>query len=111
MGGDSMTHGQSSPLKSQPPVSLSAAKPAESQGATFDAAGAYSHANTPRHIPPLSSTGAMAAPNIVVILTDDQEDTSSMTYLPKLQALAAQGVTFKDSFVNFSPGRRVALSF
>jgi hypothetical protein len=57
------------------------------------------------------ATSAMAAPNIVVILTDDQEDTSSMTYLPKVQALAAQGVTFKDRFVNFSPGRRVALYF
>src|SRR5262249_17429700 len=49
------------------------------------------------------ATGAKAAaPNIVVILTDDQEDTSSMSYLPKVQALAAQGVTFKNSFVNFS---------
>ena len=48
------------------------------------------------------ATGAMAAPNIVVILTDDQEDTGSMAYLPNLQALAAQGVTFKNSFVNFS---------
>jgi N-acetylglucosamine-6-sulfatase len=48
------------------------------------------------------ATGARAAPNIVVILTDDQEDTGSMTYLPKVQALAAQGVTFKNSFVNFS---------
>jgi arylsulfatase A-like enzyme len=44
----------------------------------------------------------MAAPNIVVILTDDQEDTGSMAYLPNVQALAAQGVTFKNSFVNFS---------
>ena len=48
------------------------------------------------------ATGAMAAPNIVVILTDDQEDTGSMAYLPNVQALAAQGVTFKNSFVNFS---------
>jgi arylsulfatase A-like enzyme len=44
----------------------------------------------------------MAAPNIVVILTDDQEDTGSMAYMPKVQALAEQGVTFKSSFVNFS---------
>ena len=48
------------------------------------------------------TTGAMAAPNIVVILTDDQEDTGSMAYMPKVQALAEQGVTFKNSFVNFS---------
>ncbi|MGH6826925.1 sulfatase-like hydrolase/transferase, partial [Methyloceanibacter sp.] len=47
-------------------------------------------------------TGAAAAPNIIVILTDDQEDTGSMAYLPNVQALAAQGVTFKNSFVNFS---------
>jgi arylsulfatase A-like enzyme len=46
--------------------------------------------------------GAKAAPNIVVILTDDQEDTGSMAYLPNVQALAAQGVTFKNSFVDFS---------
>jgi arylsulfatase A-like enzyme len=44
----------------------------------------------------------MAAPNIVVVLTDDQEDTGSMAYMPKVQALAEQGVTFKNSFVNFS---------
>jgi arylsulfatase A-like enzyme len=44
----------------------------------------------------------MAGPNIVVILTDDEEDTGSTSYLPNVQALAAQGVTFKNSFVNFS---------
>jgi N-acetylglucosamine-6-sulfatase len=48
------------------------------------------------------ATSAAAAPNIVVILTDDQEDTSSMAYMPRVQALAQQGVTFKNSFVNFS---------
>src|SRR5262245_24931691 len=47
-------------------------------------------------------SSAMAAPNIIVILTDDQEDTGSTAYLPNVQALAAQGVTFKNSFVNFS---------
>jgi N-acetylglucosamine-6-sulfatase len=47
-------------------------------------------------------TSATAAPNIIVILTDDQEDTGSMAYLPKIQALARQGVTFKNSFVEFS---------
>jgi N-acetylglucosamine-6-sulfatase len=51
-------------------------------------------------VPCLAS--ARAAPNIVVILTGDQEDTDSTTYQPKVQALAEQGVTFKDSFVNFS---------
>ena len=44
----------------------------------------------------------MAAPNIIVILTDDEEDTGSTSYLPNVEALAAQGVTFKNSFVNFS---------
>ena len=48
------------------------------------------------------TASAMAAPNIVVVLTDDQEDTGSMAYMPKVQALAEQGVTFKNSFVNFS---------
>ena len=48
------------------------------------------------------ATSSVAAPNIVVILTDDQEDTGSIAYMPKVQALAKQGVTFKNSFVNFS---------
>lgn len=38
-------------------------------------------------------SSAMAAPNIIVILTDDQEDTGSTAYLPNVRALAAQGVT------------------
>ena len=43
---------------------------------------------------------ASAAPNIVVIMTDDQE-TSSLAYMPKLNALIAeQGITFTNSFVN-----------
>ena len=46
-------------------------------------------------------TASEAAPNIVVIMTDDQEDTGSMAYMPKLHALLAeQGVTFTNSFVN-----------
>jgi N-acetylglucosamine-6-sulfatase len=51
----------------------------------------------------LASTAAsVAAPNIVVIMTDDQA-TSSLAYMPKLQALIAeQGVTFDNSFVNLS---------
>jgi N-acetylglucosamine-6-sulfatase len=49
----------------------------------------------------LASTAAsFAAPNIVVIMTDDQA-TSSLAYMPKLNALIAeQGITFDNSFVN-----------
>ncbi len=48
-----------------------------------------------------SVTASGAAPNVVVIMTDDQEDTGSMAYMPKLHALLAeQGVTFSNSFVN-----------
>jgi N-acetylglucosamine-6-sulfatase len=46
---------------------------------------------------------AWARPNIVVIMTDDQEDTGSMAYLPKVHALLAErGITFTNSFVNLS---------
>ena len=46
---------------------------------------------------------AAAAPNVVVILTDDQDDTGSMNYMPKtLSLLAEHGITFTNSFVNFS---------
>jgi N-acetylglucosamine-6-sulfatase len=49
------------------------------------------------------STPSLAAPNIVVIMTDDQEDTGSMAYMPKLHALVAeQGLTFTNSFVDLS---------
>jgi N-acetylglucosamine-6-sulfatase len=48
-----------------------------------------------------SASASEAAPNIVVILTDDQEDTGSMAYMPKVHALLAeQGLTFTNSFVN-----------
>jgi N-acetylglucosamine-6-sulfatase len=48
-----------------------------------------------------STTAPHAAPNIVVIMTDDQEDTGSMAYMPKTHALLAEkGVTFTNSFVN-----------
>ncbi|HEX7533427.1 MAG TPA: sulfatase [Methyloceanibacter sp.] len=48
-----------------------------------------------------SVSASEAAPNVVVIMTDDQEDTGSMAYMPKLHALIAeQGVTFTNSFVN-----------
>jgi N-acetylglucosamine-6-sulfatase len=50
-----------------------------------------------------SASASEAAPNIVVILTDDQEDTGSMTYMPKVHSLLAeQGLTFTNSFVNLS---------
>jgi N-acetylglucosamine-6-sulfatase len=43
------------------------------------------------------------SPNIVVIMTDDQEDTGSMAYMPKtLSLIADHGVIFKNSFVNLS---------
>jgi arylsulfatase A-like enzyme len=48
-----------------------------------------------------SMTVALAAPNIVVVMTDDQEDTGSMAYMPKVHSLIAeQGITFTNSFVN-----------
>jgi arylsulfatase A-like enzyme len=50
----------------------------------------------------LLSTAAVASPNIVVIMTDDQEDTGSLAYMPKvLSLLADHGVTFTNSFVNY----------
>lgn len=43
-----------------------------------------------------------APPNIVVIMTDDQDDTGSMSAMPKTKSLLAdQGVTFTNSFVDF----------
>src|SRR5262249_52983386 len=42
-------------------------------------------------------------PNIVVIMTDDQDDIDSLDYMPKVQQLLInQGVRFTNSFVNFS---------
>lgn len=49
----------------------------------------------------LLGTPAYAKPNVVVILTDDQ-DVTSMPYMPKVQSLLVQhGLTFSNSFVNF----------
>ena len=49
----------------------------------------------------LISSAACASPNIVVILTDDQDDTGSMAYMPKTISLVAEhGITFTNSFVN-----------
>jgi arylsulfatase A-like enzyme len=54
-----------------------------------------------------SAATAMAAPNIVVILTDDQDNTGSMAHMPKvLSLIAVHGITFDNSFVNFSLCRR-----
>ena len=49
----------------------------------------------------ISTTASLARPNIIVIMTDDQEDTGSMAYMPKtLSLIADEGVTFKNSLVN-----------
>lgn len=49
----------------------------------------------------ISTIASLAAPNIVVIMTDDQDDTGSMAYMPKtLSLIAEHGLTFKNSFVN-----------
>jgi N-acetylglucosamine-6-sulfatase len=51
----------------------------------------------------LISSAAIARPNVVVILTDDQDGTGSISHMPKvLSLLAEQGVTFTNSFVNMS---------
>ena len=43
----------------------------------------------------VSATASLASPNMVVIMTDDQEDTGSMAYMPKtLSLIAEHGVTF-----------------
>ena len=38
----------------------------------------------------ISATASLAAPNIVVIMTDDQDDTGSMAYMPKTLSLIAE---------------------
>src|SRR5262245_27485725 len=51
---------------------------------------------------------AMARPNVVVIMTDDQDDSGSIATMPTVQELAKNGVTFRNSFVDFplcSPSR------
>jgi arylsulfatase A-like enzyme len=59
-----------------------------------------------------AATPALAKPNIVVILADDQDDTGSMAYMPKVLALIAkQGITFTNSFVNFSTCTPSRVSF
>ena len=59
------------------------------------------------------ATPAYAAPNFVVIMTDDQDDTGSIDTMPGVQKLAQEGITFTNSFVNFSlcaPSRATFLS-
>ena len=49
------------------------------------------------------ATPAWSKPNFVVIMTDDQEDTGSMAYMPKVHALLAErGITFTNSFASLS---------
>ena len=50
-----------------------------------------------------TATAIAAPPNIVVILTDDHDNTGSMAHMPKvLSLIAVHGITFTNSFVNFS---------
>lgn len=49
------------------------------------------------------AAAASPAPNIVVVMTDDQNDTGDMAIMHNtLRALADHGVTFTNSFTNFS---------
>ncbi|HSA66032.1 MAG TPA: sulfatase-like hydrolase/transferase, partial [Methyloceanibacter sp.] len=49
----------------------------------------------------ISTAASLARPNIIVIMTDDQEDTGSTAYMPKtLSLIADEGITFKNSLVN-----------
>jgi N-acetylglucosamine-6-sulfatase len=49
---------------------------------------------------PTPAAAAPDQPNFVVILTDDQDDQDSTRLMPHLAAMAAQGVTFTNSFVD-----------
>jgi arylsulfatase A-like enzyme len=50
----------------------------------------------------LLGTGALAQPNIVVIMTDDQDDMGSIETMPNVKALIRdQGITFANSFAVF----------
>lgn len=78
-------------------------------GATAPAAGTLGTYGAPAQTSTQSGTTVLntgnqtSRPNIVVIMTDDQDDTGSMATLPKVKRLLAdQGVTFKNSFVSFS---------
>ncbi|MEA2564189.1 MAG: hypothetical protein QOH06_5693 [Acidobacteriota bacterium] len=60
-----------------------------------------------------SNISAAARPNLIIILTDDQ-DLSSLAYMPKtLELLGAQGMTFRNYFVPLSlccPSRATLLT-
>jgi len=45
---------------------------------------------------------AVAAPNIVVIMSDDQDDEGDINVMPNLQQLATQGVRFANTFSAFA---------
>lgn len=48
------------------------------------------------------AVGAPQQPNIIVIMTDDQNDVGDMSVMRHtLRALASEGVTFTNSFTNF----------
>jgi arylsulfatase A-like enzyme len=49
-----------------------------------------------------AATAAPGRPNIVVIMADDQDDVDSIRRMPQLQKLAAGGVHFVNSFVDYS---------
>lgn len=54
-------------------------------------------------LPPGQPAPALSKPNIVVIMTDDQDDTGSLDFMPQLQRLLIQqGTRFTNSFVDFS---------
>jgi arylsulfatase A-like enzyme len=61
----------------------------------------------------LAAQPVAAKPNLVIILTDDQ-DLSSLQYMPKtLQLLGQQGMTFRNHFVPLSlccPSRATLLT-
>jgi N-acetylglucosamine-6-sulfatase len=60
--------------------------------------GAFSRAETP----PAEAAGHQARPNVIVVETDDQT-VESMKVMSNVQSrIADKGVTFKNSFVNFS---------
>src|SRR5687768_9467377 len=61
----------------------------------------------------VSNLSAASKPNLVIILTDDQ-DLGSMQYMPRtLELLGAQGMTFRNHFVPLSlccPSRATLLT-
>lgn len=70
----------------------------------FDNVRLYNYALSPAEISALyqgNTTPPATGPNIVVIMTDDQ-DVASLSVMPKTKALLQdQGITFQNSFVDF----------